>query len=98
MRLLEQAMMQAPGFRLGRAGGRRFGHSPRRGRLARGLRGQGPSARRARRRGPQQNWMGRKGPGLQRGRKSKPPGLIKIDDGVKVRPFDPGIQLAARRS
>lgn len=98
MRLLEQAMMQAPGFRFGRAGGRRFGAGGRRGRFANSVRRHGPGARRGIRYGAQPNWTARKGPGLQWGGKRPPSGPIKIDDGVKVRPVDPGIQLAARRS
>ena len=98
MRLLEQAMMQAPGFRFGRAGGQRFRHGPRRGRFAKGVRRHGQVGQGARRRDTQLSWMVRKGPGLQWGGKRTPDGPIKIDDGVKVRPFDPGIRLAARRS
>jgi len=91
MRLLEQAMMQAPGFRFGRAGRRR-------GRFAKNVRHRQPGARRARRTGAQTNWMARKGPGLQWGGGGTPTGPIKIDNGATVRPIDPGIELAARRS
>ena len=99
MRLLQEAILQAPGFRLGRVAGRRFGPGARRGRFAKGVGRHGQGARAPNRTGAgQRPWMARKGPGLQWGGKSTPTGPIKIDDGVRVRPYDPGLRFAGKRS